>query len=630
MKFEIKNVTQNADVPIAYINPFKLHSQDVVLFYDISAFIPNNPIPAVAYITSTTKVFSSISELVSRTLFSEIELTDHFVYDKETKTEKPLWYKHPIKNNVYNKTKSTEVYRRKNLFGLVEVLNITTSDKIIVVGSEKIQKVNSVTGEITDIVDYYIDYDKKSIKFNFSITTNIVITFETVANNIVITQTDKSKYKILYEQINPQEFVCNIYTESNKPILVSYYKLITETTTKEIIETTNPEVIWNKINEEYILNTNNFNKKVFSLKSTNNNNNIVLVSNDKNSENVFKIFAFRSKENVYTKLFLRPPFNEDVNSIWNATIKGNGFLSKIEDNNKTKLLEFFPLELTNQGKIIKITETATLIDSETIKLKYEPLWEIDRDGTILGITLTNENLNTDIKISSIDSKNKIIKTITKIGKETNVIVNYKKIEKNSYVSNNLNSIIDSDIYNYYYLYYIIPNNYLLPGKQSIYVHKINRFDQDIKITYNVNDFLTYFALNLMFILNEISDNLNTPAIDVLAYPISIFYVENPVDENYIEILDARVRGGGFINEKEHCYDFGFWNGEMIDLSGILKIYIKKSIKENLKQRFLKWDERCFLAIEPNTVAENITNEWIDSVVKKHVRVGFNYQIVFED
>jgi len=134
----------------------------------------------------------------------------------------------------------------------------------------------------------------------------------------------------------------------------------------------------------------------------------------------------------------------------------------------------------------------------------------------------------------------------------------------------------------------------------------------------------------MFILNEISDNLNTPAIDVLAYPISIFYVENPVDENYIEILDARVRGGGFINEKEHCYDFGFWNGEMIDLSGILKIYIKKSIKENLKQRFLKWDERCFLAIEPNTVAENITNEWIDSVVKKHVRVGFNYQIVFED
>lgn len=630
MRFEIKNVTQNADVPVSYINPFKLHSQDVVLFYDISAFVPNNPIPAVAFVTSTTKVFSRISELISRTLFTEIELTDQFVYDKETKTEKPLWYKHPIKNNVYNKSKATEIYRRKNLFGLVEVLNITTNDKVIVIGSELIQKVDPITNEITKITDYYIDYDKKSVKFNFSVSTNIIITFETIAPNIVINQTDRSKYKLTYEQINPEEFVCNIYTESIAPITVSYYKLITENTTKEIVEITNPEVVWNLIDEKYILNVNNDNKKVFSLKPTNNNNNIILVSKDKNNENTFKTFAFRSKDNVYTKLFLRPPFNENINSVWNAVIKGRGFLSKVEVNNTNKLLEFFPLELSNQGKIIKINEVATLIDSETIKLNNEPLWEIDRDGNILGVSLTNENLGTPIKIKTIDSKNKIIKTITKIGKDTNVLAEYKKIERNSYVSNNLNSIIDSDIYNYYYLYYIIPNNYLKEGQPSIYVHKINRFDQEVKITYNVNDFLTYFALNQTFILDEISDSLNTNTIDVLAYPLSIFYVENPVDENYIEQTDARVRGGGFIQEKEHCYDFSFWNGEMIDLSGILKVYIKKSIREKLKQRFLEWDERCFLAIEPNTVAENITNEWINSIVKKHVRFGFEYEIVYED
>ena len=302
------------------------------------------------------------------------------------------------------------------------------------------------------------------------------------------------------------------------------------------------------------MDTANKNKKVFSLKLEEDNTSKIYIPIYKNDENLYKNFMFRQRDNVYTKLFLKRPANLDYRNPWNVEIFGSGYKYYLDNKQYT----FKPLELEGRDQIEEIVEEAEIINKNIVKLNKTPLWQIDLNGDITGIEVTELSSETKVKIKDIDNKNRFLYLANEIGKNNILQVNYKTYKSTKYIANNLNSILNPDSYNYYHLYYIIPNEYLNGNYNSVYIHKLPRFEGNLKLNYNIKHFLTYFELNKQFILqqNNIQENrqIVNPA-SAEAFVLSIFYLETPVDEDYTIMYDSNIRGGGTIEEKEFSNDW---------------------------------------------------------------------------
>lgn len=626
MRFDVRDTVEPSDIPIAYVEPRKIYSQDVILGYDLTSFVPGNSIPALGYITAGTKRFSGVTELQIKSSFGKIELTDEYFYDQDLKLDLPLWYQHVLKNPVVNKSVQPARYTERNLNGKVQLNALTTNERTIVAFSEKVYKITPA-GVRTRHVDYYIDYNKRTLVTRLDGTYTIDIEFDTIIDNINIAQSDRSRYKVIYQKIREEEYLCTIFTESRAPLLVKYFKKDNIKDTIEVTERTNPSTTYHEIAQNVINDTENNNKKIFALVPYENNDFRVLVSQNPNNQNSYKTFSFRSEENVYTKFSLRAPLNRIHQTIWNVVLKGTGYKYNNRETGDTYTFDL--PELGSKKLIAKLTETAEYIDKNTFRLKQNPVWEIDRDGKIKGIRAIETATGNEIEVTNVETATKLITIRNDVGRGNSVNIEYRTRNQEVEIANNLNPILDPQQFNYYHLYYIIPKEYLVAdSKLSIFYHKIPRYSNGRKLVYNSSDFLQYFNLNQETILEDVSEYLkNTPG-NTIAYPIAVFYIETPVDEDFVQMYESRIRGGGLIRETEYCGDWSYWNGETVDIGGRLLIQIKQSLKQSLKERFLAREERCYRSSSPDLTAEEMTLDWIHAAIKKHIRSGFHYELEF--
>ena len=75
-------------------------------------------------------------------------------------------------------------------------------------------------------------------------------------------------------------------------------------------------------------------------------------------------------------------------------------------------------------------------------------------------------------------------------------------------------------------------------------------------------------------------------------------------------------------------DWSYWNGEMIDISGMLKFEIKNSLLLSIRDRFLQWDEETIRDSNPEMKALNMAKSYIENSIIKHTRIGMKYQIQY--
>ena len=310
-------------------------------------------------------------------------------------------------------------------------------------------------------------------------------------------------------------------------------------------------------------------------------------------------------------------------------MKGTGYTYNDTANSSTTT--FMPPELTRIQPITRITETAQYLDASSVRINRQPIWEIATGGGIQGISAIEEDGGNSLEITNVETRNKIIRFRNQVGKGNRIRVEYRTHNVDAVISNNLNPIFDPSAFNYYHIYYIVPTEHLIDSPtRSVFVYRLRRFESSQKLIFNTTDFLQFFELNMPFILTEISDELRNPPGESEAYPIGVFYIETPVDEDYMEIIDSRVRGGGFTQETEQCGEWSYWEGEASDISGRQLIRIKKSIKQALKDRFLAWDNRCHISTTPAATAEELTMEWIHKTITKHIKKGYHYELEFID
>ena len=380
-QFDIKNVVDPTDIPIGYSQPYAYKVGESILQYDLASFIPGNNTPAVNYIKSKGKPFKNVTELEIKSPFSDVEVTDEQYYDTQLKNYSPLWYKHTLKNNIYNKTLEPASYIEKNCIGETVITNIANKNKEIIYKSEKIYKF--ADNEI--LKEYYLNYSEKSLTLFVNEKSNIVIEYETILSNVSIRQNDNSKFITYYEKVNENEYVLTILTQSATPVEVTYFKKNANDNSLEITERTNPERIFNNVNVANIFYIENKEKKIYSVLAEQNIFKIYL-SENKNKENKYKTFYFRQKQNVYTKIYLKKAENLNNNIPWNVEIKGNGFIYK----NGTKILTFQPYELENSDYVKEIVEIPFIEDTNNLKVNYIPQWHIDQNKNIKGIKVLDQ------------------------------------------------------------------------------------------------------------------------------------------------------------------------------------------------------------------------------------------------
>jgi len=627
MFFDIKNTVGEKDVPLALVEPVDIRSQDVILGYDVSAAIPGNPSPAIGFIQSNTKHFEGITELDIKSPFSNIDLTDVYFYDQKLKSELPLWFKHTLNVSVFNRTATEGKYTQKNIPGKVTIQALAPAERIITYRSEKLHRILP-SGSRANIIEYYLNYISRTLTLNLGVLFDLEVTFETLLNNIEISQSDRSRYAIQYEKAAPDEYICTIYTESSAPLDVVYSHKLPNGDTERITERTNPTRIYQRIEEQFIGDTDNNEKNVFAVVPFMDNNFRVISSQSKNNENIFKKFSFRQRDNVYTKLFLSKPLNASTLIPWRIILEGNSYVYRDKLNHIT--YSFTPPELTQGRTIDKVEETGEYINKNEVRITKRPLWEIDRDGNVVGIEAFEETSNAPIEIVGVSTEEKIVRFKQDLGLNNRVRVSYRTLDKRILIENNVNPIIDPTAFNFYHIYYIVPSEYLKANStRSIFVHRLSRFNNGTQLIWASRDFLQYFAINRASILEEVKSYLNVPASHATAFPMGIFYVDTPVDEDFITMYDSRVRGGGFIKEYEYCGDWTYWNGEAIDISGRLLIRIKQSIWDNLFDRYMANDEDTLRSPNPKATATEKTNNHIRATVERHTREGFHFEIELE-
>jgi hypothetical protein len=85
----------------------------------------------------------------------------------------------------------------------------------------------------------------------------------------------------------------------------------------------------------------------------------------------------------------------------------------------------------------------------------------------------------------------------------------------------------------------------------------------------------------------------------------------------------------FTNEYEYTGDYTYWNGEALDISGRILVRIKQSIWDNLKSKFLEFDEEVTRSANPDSLANQKVNAYITKTINKHIRYGFHAEFELE-
>lgn len=592
-------------------------SQDVLLSYDLSAFIPGNRIPASTHIVTGAKITTSnIGQLHTRSPYGKIELTDVFRTDQNTGLQTPQWYQHTPRSAIYNTSITTH---RKKAIGngkVIAIQDMTTAGRDVVRNQIKI----TIDGTVTE--EFYFDPSLQTIFMQAPVGADIAITYATIARTIKISGISIEPV-IIVNSVSDTEYVYQLFTESKTSLNINYLTRIAENRTQEINEITNPERRYTEIDISNVTDVDIIGSYVFGIEPKLTNDYEVKFPRSMNGEEPFKKYAIRSMENVYSKVYMKIPYGVDLRLSWFPEIHGSPYDYNLNGNN----IKIDPQELKSNTTNLDLVETAEYINEHTIRVTKTPQWEIDRGGNIHGISVIDTNGNS-IQITNITNSTRMITLNRFIGKDDKLYVKYRSKETAHRVMTELNPQKDMQTYNYYWLFYIVDANHLRSGMPSIYHIAIPRFVTNKRIVMTGSAFLGYFERFKEDILAPHSDKFTVPIEDVNCWPISVIYSENPTDEDYLSHIDARIRGGGVTYKAPHTYDWDYWDGEMVDIGGRLQVSIKQSLYNDLVQRFLQWDEETNIDPDPPTRAKILADQWIRKSIEKHLRIGFHYTLKY--
>ena len=276
-------------------------------------------------------------------------------------------------------------------------------------------------------------------------------------------------------------------------------------------------------------------------------------------------FAVRPKS-VDSATILTPnaPKGLAITSPWFMRLEGNSIadvpLSEISDA---------------KYRIEKRKETTKTVNQNQLILSGRNIRvNITDDGHIGGITIYHHGFRDNpLKIIKYNSLHGIVTLAYNVPVGVELTVEYDEIiDWIEYTDIQLNPSLDKYpemLQDNYVLTYIDKNS--LDETKSIYHKLIPKFTKSDAIEYTFADYVQ--------IVSELTSD---------GIPLSVISVIEPVDEDFFEIHDARTRGG-YVGKWKHITDISSWDGEDVDISGVMIAKVPINVQEGLEKSLAKWE-----------------------------------------
>jgi len=308
---------------------------------------------------------------------------------------------------------------------------------------------------------------------------------------------------------------------------------------------------------------------------------------------------------------IRPEFNEESTILYMDITRGRDlkqpwFMRVVGSSLGIVDIKEMP-ELRVQH--VKRKEQATILNNYELSISGRKLvTAYDESGKLSGIDIYQTGRPENrLEVSRYNEENSIIRLTTPAALTAKVTVEYtEEITWIDYDGIQMNPSLEVDpevLLSNYVLFYIDESQ---SPVQSIF-HKLLP-----KVV--AGDFKQYTVAELTAIVAAIHPD---------AIPMSFVSIVEPVDEDYYIKHDVRTRGGYTLPVRT-ITDVALWDGEDVDISGVLVAKVPVNIVNQIKQDIEKWE-----GITDDNELIQAAKVMIESKIEKYKRIGMKVFIDYE-
>lgn len=635
IQFDFKTHVYSTDVKLSRVRTYTPLSNDVISIIDSSYLIENN---SILKSIEDVEAYPNINwTLDFQNVFGEVLLSDEVGFDFNTYAEHPLWYKTSLSRAYYNDTETMQ--------SVIKVIDLT-EEKIIrglISQNSKIIVNDSVIVEVTPTGEtytntltsdeYVVDFGKGTVHLNIDDINGITsgtftVKYRTISVNINLEE-DKSKYRFAVDKLDDYLFALYIYHSINKSYTINYpIKVGSDILQRE--EQTISTYLYAEIEYNRLL------KKELRSKYFSRIDDTIYIKKN----NPLERFFIRPKYVSNSEIYLKKPNLKEPRDYWYMMIKAGVF----KENGLT-----YRIDTTDQYRTVY--ENPIILGEDKIKLKYSALF-VHTDNGYSGIDIYERN--NKIEIDKIDSDKQTITLKRNISVRSTLEVKYSTINNDYiyYTSLNTRSTHNNTInaQEQVIIFLIMPEEELDLNKPNIHLYPIDRFVDGKTINYNAEEIYN-IGTNGETIYNNVESIRNAVLpgygydpgdLPIHPLPLGAIVIDNKYKPSVSKIDDIRSRGGGVhpsVHEEDYNYDnvlydqfdIGRWDGEHLDLGGVLIFKIPLEILWDLSSIMYNYDPEVVIIedIESKSLlADKKAEEYLKTVIEKRRPYGKLFYIEY--
>jgi len=572
MKASVENIIKSSEIPIAYLRGRKtLYSQDFVNIENLLAYDDR-------FLSDVVGTFITTPGSDIRLKVSNVDITDEFYEDPETSDVIPLWYSQvltrPVTSNVVKKRTINVTVNPVNVEnGIAQIEDLIEQERQTIDTKSIIFSINA---QVQSSNSYLIDHgrgiffadisDLDAGDFLLSITYDLVEVAVEVNNSSGVAAIRTMKHD------NGEYVVRILYS------MATSGKVIYQTGGKTVEESIVPVLLYHQVAPDIV----STDAHIYALTDR-----IVFPSNRN-----YHVFAVRPR-NVESPTVLTPtaPQGLPIDTPWFIRLEGQGIdeipIREIPESRTTK---------ESRRELVKVLNRKQLsISGRQVQT------EILEDGTIGGLLVYASGFrDRPLKIEAYNSTHGIITLSVPVPLEATLFAEYvEEVDWIDYTDIQINPSLSEDpslLQDNFILLYI--DNDKDPIR-SIHHIMLPRFtDTEIK-EYTIEE-----------IGNILTENGCQNAI-----PFALISIVEPADKDYYEVHDVRTRGG-YTGNYRYVTDSSLWDGEDVDISGVMIAKVPRYVIDNLIDNVTEWEN-----VTGDT--EEFAKDRIETVMEKYKRIGMN-------
>lgn len=577
MKAFIADNIRNKGVGISYFQGRKrLYSQD---FVATNEYLANNPDFVAGVLGTFLTTVSDDLDVRS----SNVEITDQFHTNRSTSEVTALWHTQVLSTTV---TSSSTKNRTVNVAFDTSVQSVITIENLLEKEEEYIDFASvefRIDGQLQSSQSYYINQGRALFQADLSALAasiyTITLTYTVVELSLNV-NLDRGVFGAIVSKFQNNEYVVRLLY-SNETAGIITYQTEGETNTELVAM----HLLYSQVSPSLVVNG------TFSYAVADR---IYFPSSRE-----YQVFAVRPKNvNSSTIFNVESPKGYSVREPWYLRLSGRGTSSvpikELPESN------FYAVDRKESARVVNRRQLT--ISGRNISVRTE-------GDTVKGILVYADGFRDNpIDVASYVPIGGIVTLKNDVPLQAKVNVEYREfIQEVDYRFYQLNPRLNNDpleLVNNYLFIYINPDS--TDASRSVYHLIIPRIT-----TTEIKEY-TYADLLDILVDNGIPNGI----------PVTLVNIIEPVDEDYYNVYDTRDKGG-YSGPYKAVVDKTLWDGEDVDISGVLIAKVPVIIEQQLEAKMIEWEnlDRDFKIRR---------RERINEVMSDYKRLGMKLYVEYEE